>query len=92
MMATLSINIKRMKEWYKEKKIFQQMNINLKTDDPNSKSENSEDQGDSVSLHTIGHFGNFCPESLSGSLLTFKPTTQMKSVAFHSEPYQFFGF
>ena len=81
MMATLSINIKRMKEWYKEKKIFQQMNINLKTDD-HSKSQNSEDQDDSVSLHTIGHFGNFCPESLSGSLLTFKPTTQMKSFSF----------
>ena len=59
MMATLSINIKRMKEWYKEKKILQKTKINLKTIDQISNIENSEDQDDSASLHTIGEFGNF---------------------------------
>ena len=61
--ATLSINIKRMKEWYKEKMILQQMNINLKNEDLNLKTDDSEGQDDSVSLYSLGYFGDFCPET-----------------------------
>ena len=87
-MATLSINIKRMKEWYKEKKILQKTNINLKTENPKSKTENSEDQDDSASLLTIGHFGNFAEIKYS-SKVTYERMESKRNLTFRGSTFNF---